>query len=136
MTSPMAPLFSAPKTEDDRIASTPIAITAPARRVERPGHPKRGHPPIVLGAYSDSDWDLIVSDLERKRAKVDFTRDVRDRAERSYRAALADWQNTLARRDMMIRGDPRTATQLDGLAGVSRSRISQLRNDGSKRHEN
>lgn len=131
----MAPLFSAPKTEDDRIASTPIVRTAPARRVKRPGHPKRDHPPTVPGAYSDSDWDLIVADLERKRAKVDFTRDVRDRAERAYRAALADWQNTLARRDTMIRGDPRTATQLDGLTGVSRSRISQLRNDGSKRHE-
>lgn len=136
MTSPMAPLFSAPKTEDDRIASTPIVRTESVRRVQRTGHPERGHPPNVRGAYSDSDWDLIVADLERKRSKVDSTRDVKDRAERAYRAALVDWQATLARRDTMIRGDPRTATQLDGLTGVSRSRISQLKNDGRTRREN
>lgn len=131
----MAPLFSAPKTEEDRIAATPIIRTESARCVKRQGNPKRGQH-IVSGAYSDSDWGLIVADLERKRSKVDSTRDVKDRAERAYRTALADWQNTLARRDVMIRSDPRTATQLDGLTGVSRSRISQLKNDGSRRREN
>jgi len=125
MVVPLRAVFSAPTTEEDRIAATPIR--KPSERTIR----SRGRPTANTkcpGLYPDSDWERIGHELSTAAAAVKEKRRNRDLADREYRSAVLAHQEVTRVRDQMIRDDPRTPTQLEDLIDLRRSRISQIKN--------
>lgn len=125
MMVPLKAVFSAPTTEEDRIASTPIGTPA-ERTIRSRGRPAADtdHP----GIYRDSDWEQIGRELAATAAVVEERRRNKDLADQEYRMAVVAHQGVTRVRNKMIRDDPRTPTELEGLIDLKRSRISQIKN--------
>jgi len=125
MIVPLRAVFSAPTTEEDRIAATPIRKSS-ERTIRSRGRPAANA--NCPGLYQDSDWERIGHELSVAAATVEEKRRSRDLAYSEYRVAVLAHQRVTRVRDKMIRNDPRTPTQLEGLINLKRSRISQIKN--------
>jgi hypothetical protein len=77
--------------------------------------------------YLDSKWSDVVKTIEDAEAEVVKAQRVKREANAAYEMAVAQRAAVQVPRDQMIATDSRTPAQIGRLAGIGRSRCSQLR---------